>query len=97
MSELKDKNGNCSPEDQFFGAVTVGERGQVVIPAEARKQMGINPGDKLLAMGHPFGSGLVLIKADQMRKFLSGFLEGLTGAEQSLQEAEAVTPAPENV
>jgi AbrB family looped-hinge helix DNA binding protein len=37
--------------EQFYGTTTVGERGQVVIPAEARKAMGIKKGDKLLVFG----------------------------------------------
>ncbi len=76
----------CSLEEQFFGAVTVGERGQVVIPAEARKRMGISAGDKLLVMGHPFSEGVVLVKIDSMREFLSGFLEGLRGVENTLED-----------
>lgn len=82
VSELKKEP--CSPEEQFFGAVTVGERGQVVIPAEARKRMDINPGDKLLVMGHPCGAGVMLAKIGPMREFLSKFMEGLTGAEKSI-------------
>ena len=35
----------------FFGAVLVGERGQIVIPKEARETYNINPGDKLLVLG----------------------------------------------
>lgn len=34
-----------------FGTVTVGERGQIVIPAKARKIFGIRPGDSLLVLG----------------------------------------------
>ena len=37
----------------FYGTATVGERGQLVIPSEARTELGINPGDKLLVMKHP--------------------------------------------
>ena len=81
-----DTNKKCSLEEQFYGAVTVGERGQVVIPAEARKRMGIAAGDKLLVMGHPFSEGVVLVKIDAMREFLSGFLEGLSGVESTLEE-----------
>lgn len=33
---------------KFYGSVTVSERGQIVIPAEARKDFGIAIGDKLL-------------------------------------------------
>ena len=35
----------------FFGAVTVGERGQIVIPKKARELFNIQPGDQLLILG----------------------------------------------
>ncbi|MFL8798345.1 MULTISPECIES: AbrB/MazE/SpoVT family DNA-binding domain-containing protein [unclassified Clostridioides] len=35
----------------FFGAVIVGEGGQIVIPKEARDIFNINTGDKLLILG----------------------------------------------
>ena len=35
----------------FFGSVLVGERGQIVIPKEARDKFNINSGDKLLLLG----------------------------------------------
>ena len=40
-------------DEAFYGSATVGERGQVVIPAEARQELGIEPGDKVLFMHHP--------------------------------------------
>jgi AbrB family looped-hinge helix DNA binding protein len=36
---------------RFYGSVTVSERGQIVIPAEARKDFNIKAGDKLLVFG----------------------------------------------
>ena len=33
---------------KVYGAVTVGERGQLVIPAELRKDLGIKPGERLM-------------------------------------------------
>ncbi len=35
----------------YFGSVLVGERGQIVIPKEARDKFNINAGDKLLVLG----------------------------------------------
>ncbi|MBO5208832.1 MAG: helix-turn-helix domain-containing protein [Lachnospiraceae bacterium] len=35
----------------FFGSVTVGERGQIVIPQKARKVFHIEPGDQILVFG----------------------------------------------
>lgn len=41
-----------SPEGKkFYGSVTVGERGQIVIPADARRDFGVAAGDKLLVFG----------------------------------------------
>ena len=64
-------NANLNLEDAFVGTVTVGERGQVVIPAEARKKMEIHTGDTLLVMGHPSREGLMLFKLDAVREFLN--------------------------
>ncbi len=66
-----------SLEDRFYGAATVGDRGQVVIPADARKKLGINPGDKVLVLGHPIGEGLLLCKIDHLRDILSAHLHEL--------------------
>lgn len=44
-----------------FGIVTVGDKGQIVIPARARKIFRIQPGDRMLVLGDG-GRGLALIK-----------------------------------
>ena len=36
---------------RIFGTAKVGERGQIVIPKEAREHFGIRPGDTLLILG----------------------------------------------
>ena len=47
------------PNRRFYGAITVSERGQIVIPAAARRDFGIKVGDKLLVFGDlRFGLGL---------------------------------------
>lgn len=53
---------------QFFGVVKVGERGQIVIPKQARELYGIQAGDKLIVLGEDVTKGLALLKSD-------GFLE----------------------
>ena len=52
----------------IFGMVTVGERGQIVIPAKARKIFKINQGDHLIILGDE-GQGLAVIKAKDFLKF----------------------------
>ncbi len=43
----------------FFGTVTVGRRGQVALPAQARRQLGLEPGDQLVVLTDP-AQGLAL-------------------------------------
>ena len=47
----------------LFGLVTVGEKGQIVIPAKARKLFNINPGDSLVVLGDE-SQGLAIIKSE---------------------------------
>ena len=58
----------------LFGLVTVGDKGQIVIPAKARKIFEISPGDQLVVLGDE-GQGIALVKeesflalADTVRK-----------------------------
>ncbi len=51
----------------LFGLVTVGDKGQIVIPAKARKIFDISTGDQLVVLGDE-EQGLALIKSE---KFLT--------------------------
>lgn len=75
--------------DLFCGAVTVGERGQVVIPAAARRELGIAPGDRLLVFRHPFNMGVVFSKIDTLTEFLTEHLMLLEQARTSPNGPEA--------
>ena len=47
----------------IFGTAKVGERGQIVIPKEARELFGLNPGDTLLILGDE-DSGIIVTKPE---------------------------------
>lgn len=51
---------------KLYGTATVGTKGQVVIPAEARSEMGIASGDRLYVIGSPDGGFLGLLKEDAL-------------------------------
>jgi len=52
------------PRGKFvFGTVTVGEKGQIVIPVKARRLFHIEPGDDLMVLGD-INQGLALVRAD---------------------------------
>jgi len=72
-------------EDCFYGSATLGERGQVVIPAEARKDCDIHAGDKLLVFRHPMHPHmLVLAKVSEMQQFFSKMAQTFIEAETQL-------------
>lgn len=53
----------------LFGMVTVGEKGQIVIPKKARECFDIHPGDALFVCGDE-KSGLALITNETMMKMM---------------------------
>ena|ERR1051326_667646 len=65
--------------DKLYGTTTIGARGQVVIPAQARKELGLKPGDQLVVMGK-LGKILGLMKADQLSEFIDMIMENLAGS-----------------
>ncbi len=71
-----------SKDSRLYGTVKVGDRGQVVIPAEARKELDIKPGDLLFVMTGRNRRGIVMVKADAMREFAERIMTGLELAER---------------
>ena len=47
----------------LFGVVTVGDKGQIVIPAKARKLFAISAGDQLVVLGDET-QGMAIMKAE---------------------------------
>ena len=50
---------NNTSKDKIYGSATVGERGQVVIPANIRKSFRMKPGDKLIVFAKHEMIGLI--------------------------------------
>ncbi len=74
---------------KFYGATTVGERGQVVIPAEARRDLNLTPATKLLVFGTHNKGGIMIIKAEAFASFLNKAIGTMTRFEEMLKtEAE---------
>lgn len=67
-----------SLKDKLYGTTTIGAKGQVVIPAQARKELNLKPGDQLLVMGK-FGKVLGLVKAEAMAEFIDTIMKNLEG------------------
>jgi bifunctional DNA-binding transcriptional regulator/antitoxin component of YhaV-PrlF toxin-antitoxin module len=70
---------------KFYGSVTVGERGQIAIPAEARRDQEITPTTKLLAFGGQDSKGLIFVKAEFVTEFITSISAALSEFEQTLR------------
>ena len=77
--------GNFPAIPKVFGTVTVGERGQVVIPAKLRKAYHLSAGDKLFVIageGGPIG----LVPMADFSEFLSRHEQLLSQLKKSIHE-----------
>ena len=61
---------NAIFKGKAYGAVTVGERGQLVIPAELRKALKIKPGDQLMVFARLDKKVVNLMPTQDFSRFL---------------------------
>jgi AbrB family looped-hinge helix DNA binding protein len=58
----------------IFGVVKVGDKGQIVIPRDARKVYDIKAGDALIVLGDQ--KGMALIKTEIFQNIINQAMEG---------------------
>ena len=68
---MQDKEGKY-----LFGVVKVGDKGQIVIPRDARKIYDIKPGDSLMLLGDQ--KGIAMLKTEIFQSMIDQAMEGLT-------------------
>ena len=59
---------NALARPKVYGAVTIGERGQVVIASDVRKLFKLNAGDKLIVFAKP--DMISFVPAEEFNQFL---------------------------
>lgn len=73
--------------ETFYGTTTLGEKGQVVIPAEARETMKLKKGEKLLVFS--MGQGmLALTKLENLAKFEKHMTQRLEAIRKAVQSSK---------
>lgn len=63
-------------QQRVFGTAKVGDRGQIVIPKEARELFGIKPGDTLLILGEE-DTGLIVSRPEVLRDLANQIFDGV--------------------
>jgi len=65
------------PKGKYAWTVKIGEKGQFVIPKEARELFDIHPGDTLILLGDE-KQGLAIPPKGMLSKLMAGFFSGST-------------------
>jgi AbrB family looped-hinge helix DNA binding protein len=86
---VKMKQGDRHPMGKCFGTAVLGPRGQLVIPAEARKELGIDSGNKFLVFGQFEGQGLMFIKVEAAEEFLNLLTSRLDEVARVVKESKS--------
>lgn len=76
-----------NPEEmQCYGTGTLGEKGQIVIPAKAREALKLKTGEEFIFFGH--GPLIHMVKANQLNalldKMTQSFTKRISGIKKSL-------------
>lgn len=79
-----DKN-CCAHKHACCGTTQVGERGQVVIPADARKSLNLKAGDKLITFVK-HGKALVMVKSSEIEHMVSHMTERVEDLKKVLKK-----------
>lgn len=61
-------------DKKLYGTATVGTKGQVVIPVDAREELGIMPGDRLYVVGSSAKQWIGFIKEEEFRSMVDTIL-----------------------
>lgn len=73
---------------KFYGKVPVGTKGQIVIPAEARKVMNIKAGDNVIIIsGPPHQEKMIsIMPEEEFSKFLKFFEEHVSNLKKAVNK-----------
>jgi bifunctional DNA-binding transcriptional regulator/antitoxin component of YhaV-PrlF toxin-antitoxin module len=99
MQEVRMEQMDMRVIGRCFGTAVLGPRGQLVIPVEARKELGIDTGSKLLVFGHFGARGLILIKAEaaeELLNFMSNRLDEVAKLVKESRTADVETQSEGN-
>lgn len=77
------------PHDKkLYGTATVGTKGQVVIPSEAREEIGIKTGDRLYVVGSMSKKFVGFIQEEQLRELIEHITDNVELYKAALNDNE---------
>ena len=73
----------------LVGTTTIGPKGQVVIPVEAREKMGVQPGDKVIALFMDSHKTVAFVSEKEMQTIIDKMGAHLTHVSESFRQTTA--------
>jgi AbrB family looped-hinge helix DNA binding protein len=77
---------NMMKKTIFYGSATVGERGQIVLPVKLRKEFNIKKGEKLLVIGNPHHTNILLVNPETMNRYLEIMSENINEIKSTIKK-----------
>ena len=69
------------PDGKYAWLVKIGERGQFVIPKEARDLFDLQPGSEILVLGDE-SRGIAILPRDQQQAYIARLFSGMSAGEE---------------
>lgn len=73
-------------DKKLYGTATIGSKGQIVIPANAREELGLQPGDKLYIAGSPSKKVLFCLMEEQLEQLIQKLTGDVENAKHTFEE-----------
>lgn len=73
---------------KFYASATVGTKGQIVIPVEARGDLDLGEGDKVIILRAPHHEGLLVLKADKVAEIVNSMSSHMQAISQSIDKTK---------
>ncbi len=67
---------------KIYGTTTMNEKGQVVIPAEARNELNLEPGARFTIIRAPFNDAVIIVKTEVLEKQIQTWSMSLSQPDQ---------------
>ena len=75
-------------DKKLFGTATVGTKGQVVIPADARQALGIETGDRLYVVGSAKSGAVAFLPEEKLREMIAHFTSSVDSFKDILEKTD---------
>lgn len=73
---------------KLYGVATVGTKGQVVIPSDAREELGIQTGDRLYVVGSQEHKWVGFLKEEQLKELVERITDDVENYKSLLNDTE---------